>query len=207
MIPAVPEVSIFALPLDTGGQFELTQRVGYFHVWQFEDIATGALSLDGAVRVAFGTASSVDDELPMGYNSRIQLDQPVDRLTIRWDAQAGRRVRLLVGPDARNLEANNIPARQLVTGTGSTTIAGGTTVVGTTAANVVTANPLRTRVTLQSDPANTGLIGLSQSSGITIATAGVILRPGDAFVIQSTALVRAISDTPGQLVRRIEEFA
>lgn len=205
MIPNIPEVSVFAIPLDVAGSTMLRQRVGYVHLWQFENIADGSISLDGAVDVVFGGQSTQDDALPMGYNSRVQISSPVDALTIRWAAQPGIRARFLVGPDARAMEANNIPAKQLVVSSGSTAVATSSATVGVAAAQILAASSTRARAVIQAPTTNTADVVLGVS-GVTMAS-GIILTPGAAFEWRATAAVFAIAGAAAQGVRIYTEAA
>lgn len=206
MIPNGPSITSQTIPLETAGEMVIQGPIGYLHLWQFEN-AAGALDLDGTVSVTFGSLNPADDDVPLGYNSRIQMAVPVTFVVIRWAAQPGRRARLLMAPTAAGLEASNIPARQLVTVTNATTLVMNTTTVGLTSASMLPNTTLRLRGVVQSDPANTGLIGLGTASSVTLATAGVILRPGDSFEFRVSMAVWGISDTAAQLVRRYEERA
>lgn len=205
MIPAVPEVSVFRIPLDAAGETQFIQRIGYFHLWQFEN-SDGSISLDGAVGVVFGGNGTREDQVPMGYNSRVQYRQPVDRCTIRWLSQPGRVAVFLVGPSADAMEANNIPARQLVFQGQAPLWTVANVVVGTTAAQIVAAEPNRQRVVIQAPSANAAAVALGPVNTVSMST-GLLLEPGQAWEGRSSGAYWAIGPVAGLNVRVIREAA
>jgi hypothetical protein len=204
MIQAGPEISVFRLPLDVAGDWTLTQRVGYFHLWQFEN-TDGSVSLDGIVNVVFGTTGGDDDAVPMGYNSRVQMNQTVDRVRLTWEAQAGRVAVVVCGPSAQAMEANNIPARQIVFQGQARSMIVQNIVVLNTVTTIVNTETNRARIIFQALITNTAPIYLGPS-GVTVAT-GLCLEPGQVFVGLSNAPYRAIAPITGQNLRVMRELS
>jgi hypothetical protein len=205
MIPRSAEISVFRIPLDVAGESLLRQRTGYFHLWQFENIADGTISLDGQISAVFGSLATVDDAVPFGYNSRVQFRPPVDQVNMRWNAQPGIRAVVLVSFNPDALEASNIPARQLVFQGQAPTLTTQAATVGTVAAQVIPANSFRQRLVIQAPSGNAAHVIIGPS-GVTLGS-GVILEPGGVLVLNSSAAIFAISSLAGQGLRIMEERA
>lgn len=206
MIPYIPEISVFRIPLAAAGETQIRQRCGYFHLWQFEKIDTGEIALEGAISAVFGGQATTDDAVPFGYNSRIQFRQPVELVTLRWTAQANTRAVIMLAPSAEGLEANNIPARQLVFQGQATGFQTGSVAVGTTQTIIRPANPPRQRLILQAPITNPSAVAIGQITGVTMAN-GIILEPGQSFVGFSGGTYRAIAPVTGNELRFMEEEA
>jgi hypothetical protein len=205
LIPYIPEISVFRVPLATAGETQIRQRIGYFHLWRFEAIDTGAISLDGELSAVFGGQSIADDAVPLSYNSRIQFRQPVELVTLRWSAQANTRAVIMVAPNADGLEANNIPARQLVFQGQASSLLVSSVAVGTVQTTLRNANPARQRIVFQAPITNPSTVAIG-GNGVTMAT-GILLEPGQSFVGLSSQQYRAIAPIAGNEIRWMEEEA
>lgn len=205
MIPSIPEVGLFRLPLANAGETVIRQRTGYFHLWQFEYIDTGLQCLDGVVNVVFGGQSVTDDSIPFGYNSRAQFSAPVELVTLRWVAQPNIRAVFLIGPSANGLEANNIPAKQLVFQGQAPAFTSQAIAVGTVATTLLAANPNRQRIIIQAPVSNPAQVFIGPI-GVTLGS-GIILDPGASFIGQSSGEYRAIAAAVGNNLRVMEERA
>jgi hypothetical protein len=199
------DIHIFRIPLDVAGEQVFNLQSGYVHLWQFERTG-GLLDLDGRVFCNFSSLAD-GEELPMGYNSRIQLVPKVDRWRMRWDAQAGRTAVLLVAADAKNIEANNVPARQLVTSAAGTSVNYGVVSIANTVTLIRGADVTRYRLLVRAPISNVGTVWIGNSA-VTSAT-GFPLEPGEVFeVTNTTGTIRAIAATAtGNSVRWWEEVA
>lgn len=204
MIPAIPEVSVFRIALDQAGESQFIQTIGYFHLWRFEN-SDGTVSLDGELGVVFGGNGTRDDQMPMSYNSRVQYDRPVDRCTLRWNAQPGRVAVILVGPRGSQMEANNTPARQLVFQGQATAMQTAAVAVLAAATQVAAANTRRSRVLIVAPASNIATIFVGPQ-GVTIAN-GIPLDPGQSYVGFSSARYDAIAAAVGNNVRVMEELS
>lgn len=205
MIPRSAEISVFRIPLDVAGESLLRQRTGYFHLWQFENIADGSISLDGTVNAVFGSLATVDDSVPLGYNSRIQFRPPVDQVMLRWNAQPGIRAVVMCSFNPDALEASNIPARQLVFQGQAPVLATSAVSVGTGAVQLIAANTFRQRIVIQAPAGNSAAV-IVGGAGVTLAN-GMILEPGGVMILNASAAIWGIASLAGQSVRILEERA
>lgn len=197
------EVSIFRIPLDQAGSQLVSQQCGYFHLWRFIN-SDGSISLDGEISATFG--GQWDNEaIPFGYNSKLALIVPVDRILIEWAAQPGRSAEILMTRDPKGLDGNNTPARQLVFQGQATAIQNAVATVGTTAAQIVAANSRRSRLIIQAPVTNNAPISIG-GAGVTL-TGGIILDPGSSFIGFSSARYDGISSVAGQNLRILEELS
>lgn len=205
MIPNGPEISVFRVPLDVAGQTVIRQRVGYFHLWQFENISDGSVSLTGQVSATFGGQATQDDAVPLSYNSRMQFRPTVELVTLRWQAQANTRAVFVMSASADALEANNIPARQIVFQGQATSIVTGVAAVGTVAAQLVAANGFRQRLIAQAPVTNPATVVVGDA-GVTLAN-GLQIEPGGSIVLQSSAPLFGLASAAGGFIRWLEERA
>jgi hypothetical protein len=197
------EVSIFRIPLDAAGSQLVSQQCGYFHLWRFIN-SDGSISLDGEISATFG--GQWDNEaIPFGYNSKLALIVPVDRILIEWAAQPGRSAEILMTRDPKGLDGNNTPARQLVFQGQATAMENNAVTVGTSAAQIVAANSRRSRVIITAPAGNPSVIYFGRV-GVTLAN-GTPLEPGQSMVGLSSAEYRAIAPVAGCSVRILEELA
>lgn len=197
------EVSIFRIPLDTAGKQLVSQQCGYFHLWRFLN-SDGSISLDGEIGATFG-GQWENEAIPFGYNSRLALAVPVDRVLIEWAAQPGKIAEILMTRDPRGLDGQNTPARQLVIQQGSSIAQNSAATIGTTASQLFAASGTRARAIIQSNPLNASNIYLG-SSGVTSGN-GIILTPGSAYEWRATNACFAVADSAGQNVRIMLENA
>lgn len=197
------EVSIFRIPLGAAGSQLVSQQCGYFHLWRFIN-SDGSISLDGEISATFG--GQWDNEaIPFGYNSKLALIVPVDRILIEWAAQPGRSAEILMTRDPKGLDGNNTPARQLVFQGQATAMENNAVTVGTSAAQIVAANSRRSRVIITAPAGNPSVIYFGRV-GVTLAN-GTPLEPGQSMVGLSSAEYRAIAPVAGCSVRILEELA
>jgi hypothetical protein len=197
------EVSIFRIPLHAAGSQLVSQQCGYFHLWRFIN-SDGSISLDGEISATFG--GQWDNEaIPFGYNSKLALIVPVDRILIEWAAQPGRSAEILMTRDPKGLDGNNTPARQLVFQGQATAMENNAVTVGTSAAQIVAANSRRSRVIITAPAGNPSVIYFGRV-GVTLAN-GTPLEPGQSMVGLSSAEYRAIAPVAGCSVRILEELA
>jgi hypothetical protein len=197
------EVSIFRIPLNAAGSQLVSQQCGYFHLWRFIN-SDGSISLDGEISATFG--GQWDNEaIPFGYNSKLALIVPVDRILIEWAAQPGRSAEILMTRDPKGLDGNNTPARQLVFQGQATAMENNAVTVGTSAAQIVAANSRRSRVIITAPAGNPSVIYFGRV-GVTLAN-GTPLEPGQSMVGLSSAEYRAIAPVAGCSVRILEELA
>ena len=111
---------------------------------------------------------------------------------------------------------DSTPATSTLQGTGNTSLSQiatrvnrtvtvfGSATVGTTALRITaTSTVLSQPATIQSDPANTGDIGISGANTVTLANAGHILKPGQSFTYQGSNLnaLWVISSAANQVIR------
>lgn len=199
------EISTFRIPLDVEGSMLVNQQCGYFHVWRFLN-ADGTQSLDGEVRATFG--GQWDSEaVPFGYNSKVQLIVPVDRVLLKWDAQPGRIAEILMTRDARGIDASNAPARQIIRfdqGNALSTI--GVTVNAVTHVQIRAAYEQRLRLVIQCPETNTAPVYVGSGNASSLRTHGQIINPGGSFVITNySGAVNGLSMAGNQAVRTMEE--
>jgi hypothetical protein len=197
------EVSIFRIPLDAAGSQLVSQQCGYFHLWRFIN-SDGSISLDGEISATFGGQWN-NEAIPFGYNSKLALIVPVDRILIAWAAQPGRSAEILMTRDPKGLDGNNTPARQLVFQGQATAMLNNAVTVGTTAGQMVAANSRRSRVVVQAPVTNTAAVSIGPV-GVTLGN-GIILDPGVSYVGLSSAAYYGISSIAGQSVRILEELS
>jgi len=197
------EISIFRVPLDVAGSQLVTQQCGYFHLWRFLN-SDGSVSLDGEIGVTFGAHWNVE-RVPFGYNSRIALVVPVERVLLEWTAQPGRVAEILMTRDPRGLDGQNTPARQLVFQGQATAMQSAAVTVGTSAVQIAAANSRRSRLIVQAPITNTAALSIGPV-GVTLAN-GIILDPGASFIGLSSAQYNGISGAAGQNVRIYEELS
>ena len=197
------EVSIFRVPLDVADRMLITQQCGYFHLWRFLN-SDGSLSLEGEIGVTFGGQWDAE-RVPFGYNTKLQLAVPVDRVLLTWSAQPGRVAEILMTRDPRGLDGENAPARQLVFQGQATQFTTGNVTVGTVAAQIVAPNARRSRVVISAASGNPAAVFIGPV-GVTTGN-GLPLEPGQSFVGFSSAEYRAISTAAGCVVRTMEELA
>lgn len=197
------EISIFRIPLDTAGQQIISQQCGYFHLWRFLN-SDGSISLDGEIGAIFGGQWDAE-RVPFGYNSRIALIQPVDRILLQWSAQPGRIAEILMTRDPRGLDGQNAPARQLVFQGQASSMRVSAATVGLVSAQIVPADSRRSRLILQASITNTAPIVIGPT-GVAL-TSGITLDPGASFVGLSSARYDAISGVASQNVRILEELS
>ena len=146
--------NIIRFPLDTAGEYKIEQGFGYAHVLRFED-ASGVATLDGQVEISFSVCE--DDFIPMNYNNRVAFK--AERGRVRWAAQAGKKVVILLAPDAREFAADTPNPKQLVVSSGGTTLTAAAVTVGTSAVIVAAANVLRKSVLIQNKGAASIYVG------------------------------------------------
>jgi len=207
MIPSAPEISVTRIPLDVAGETILRQTTGYFHMWRFEYSADGLLSLDGEISAVFGAQGTQDDAIPLTYNSRVQMTQPVDLVKIRWNAQPGLRAVLVTGPRGNTFDAANVPAKQIVTPEqGAFGQASLVPVVFGVRSNVCLANSNRLRLVVTAPDTNTAPVFIGNGGSSTLPVSGQILNPGASFVFTNyRGNVFAMSQAGTQNLRCWEE--
>lgn len=205
MIPSGPEITVYRIPLDADGQTLIRQRVGYFHLWQFENSADGTVNLSGQMTAVFGGQATQDDGVPLSYNSRVQFRPTVDLVTLRWNAQPGIRAVIVMSASADALEANNIPARQLVFQGQSPRIATGVQSVSTSRTQLVPANSFRQRLIVQAPVTNPATVVLGDNT-VTLAN-GLQIEPGGSLVLTTSAPIFGLSASAGGFIRWMEEGA
>lgn len=200
---ATLEITPLTIPLDSAGSLLLSQQIGYFHCWRFTR-GDGSVDLEGEVRASFGGQTNAE-RIPFTYNSKIALAVPVDRVLVEWDAQPNRIALIYMTRDPRLVEAQNIPAKQLVFQGQATRHLVSNLTVGTGAVNVALNEPDRLRVIIQAASTNTAAVTIANNSAQ--APNGLILDPGASFVGFSSAAYTAISTVAGQNVRVMRELA
>lgn len=197
------EISIFRIPLDTEGRQTISQQCGYFHLWRFLN-SDGSISLDGEIGATFGGQWDAE-RVPFGYNSRMSLIQPVDRILLQWSAQPGRIAEILMTRDPRGLDGQNAPARQIVFQGQASSMRVSAATVGLVSGQIVPADSRRSRLIVQATITNTAPIFIGPS-GVT-GSNGISLHPGASFVGLSSARYDAISTAASQNVRILEELS
>lgn len=197
------EISIFRIPLDVAGSQLISQQCGYFHLWRFLN-ADGSISLDGEIAATFGGQWNAE-RVPFGYNSRIALSTPVDRVLLEWAAQPGKIAEILMTRDPRGLDGQNTPSRQLVFQGQATSMRNSAVTIGLTASQIVAAESRRSRVIIQAQVTNTAAITIGQV-GIALNN-GIVLEPGASFVGLCSSRYDAISSVAGQNARILEELS
>lgn len=202
-MPALPELSVFRLPLATAGETVIQQQVGYLHLWRFER-DDGSLDLDGQVTAILGKLSD-QDGVPLSYNTRLQFRPKADIIRLTWSAQPSRQAVILLSANADAIEANNLPARQLVFQGQSTQTAVTRQVVTTTAGPAFVANSTRQRCIVQAPITNSDAIQIAQTNGAL--PDGLVLEPGASLVLFTSAGMRARALSGTQILRIMEELA
>jgi hypothetical protein len=197
------EISTFRVPLDTAGTMLISQQCGYFHLWRFLN-SDGSLSLDGEIRATFGGQWDAE-QIPFGYNSRVQLSVPVDRVLLGWNSQPGRIAEILMTRDPRGLEATNAPARQLVFQGQATAMRTDAVAIGTGNTLIAPADTRRQRIVIAAPVGNSGVVVIGP--GITNLATSLPLEPGQSFVGFSSAQYNARSAATGNFLRILEELA
>jgi hypothetical protein len=199
------ELSIFRIPLDAAGATRIDQQVGYIHLWRYER-SDGTIDLDGEMNL-FVSSTTAQDGVPLSYDSSVQFQPRADFIRLEWAAQPGRTAVILISPNARAIEANNRPARQLVFQGQATRFTATTVTVGTGFISLLAANSTRFRAVLQAPVSNTSAIRIGESNASITAGAGILIEPGSSFIVTTSANVRAVSDVAGQSCRIWEETA
>ena len=207
MIPNIPEITLFRIPLATAGETILRQKIAYFHLWRYESIADGSAQTDGELSAVFGAQGSQDDAVPFSYNSRIQLAQPVDMVKMTWAAQPDRRAVILVAPRGEGIDGTNVPARQIVTPDQGAIGVNAVNPVGpSTRVTLSTANPNRLRVLVQAPLTNTAPVYIGNASTANLPIQGTILAPGASFIFSNySGVIFALSQSGTQNIRTWEE--
>jgi hypothetical protein len=203
------EISVFEIDLSSAGQQLISQQCGYFHLWRFLNSSDGTISLEGEVRCTFGGQWS-EERVPFGYNSRIQLAVPVDRVLVEWNAQPGRRAEILMTRDPNGLDAQNMPARQIVFQGQSRVVGLSSFAIPVTpsATQVQGNNPGRQRVLIQAPLGNPGPVIIGPSTGAgTLLSSGLVLEPGQTFVALASTAYFATSPISGNRLRVMSENA
>lgn len=207
MIPNIPEITIFRIPLTTAGETILRQKIAYFHLWRYESILDGSSQTDGELSAVFGAQGSQDDAVPFSYNSRIQLAQPVDMVKMTWAAQTDRRAVILVAPRGEGIDGTNVPARQIVTpdqgAVGNNAV---TAVTSGTRATILAGNVNRLRAVVQAPLTNTAPLYVGTASVVNLPTQGIILDPGASFEFKNySGVIFALAQSGTQNARTWEE--
>ena len=197
------EVSIFRIPLDAQGKQLVSQQCGYFHLWRFLN-SDGSISLDGEIGATFG--GQWDNEaIPFGYNSRLALAVPVDRVLIEWAAQPGRVAEILMTRDPRGLDGQNTPARQLVfQGQARTASARAASVISASSSQILAPDSTRSKATIKALTTNTDRIFLGQTP--LNSGNGIPLEPGESISLALSGSIRALAASGTQEMRILEEF-
>lgn len=197
------EVSIFRIPLDTAGKQLVSQQCGYFHLWRFLN-SDGSISLDGEIGATFG-GQWENESIPFGYNSRLALAVPVDRVLIEWAAQPGRVAEILMTRDPRGLDGQNTPARQLVfAGQARTATTRALSVGSGASVQVLAPDSTRSRAVIKALSTNTDRIFLGQTP-LNFGS-GAPLEPGESITLQLSGSIRALAGNGTQELRILEEF-
>lgn len=197
-------LSVYRYNLSQAGEATIAQQCGYFHLWRFEN-DDGTISLDGEIEAQFGTRATIADWVPFTYDGNAQLIPAVDLVRLRWNAQPGRWVRVLVSRDPAAIDLRNPPSRQIVFQGQATAMRPSSVAVGTTAAQIVQADTRRSRVIIHAPIGNTDRVFVG-ALGVTSAT-GMPLEPGASFTGLSSARYDGISPTAGQTLRILEELS
>jgi hypothetical protein len=197
-----PISDFFTVDLSAADRLPVAGLIGYFHVWDIIDTATGQPVLDGTITAQFGDANG--RRVPCTYNSKIEFTTPVELMVLSWAAQPNRSARIIIAEDAQAFEANNAPTRQLVTSAIGSGISNGNATVTTTSGVLVPANTLRQSVTIQNRGAVEIFIG---AAGVTTAN-GLGIAPGGSYVCdRTTAAIHAVAASGSADVRVLTELS
>ena len=101
--------AVYDLPLDLAEAGRVLDfQAGYVHVARFSN-ADGSENATGLVELALALDSA--DWIPLAFNSELKLAAPRDRMRVRWSAQAGITLRLVLARDPAQFSIYTPPAR------------------------------------------------------------------------------------------------
>lgn len=193
--------AVYDFPLDVaeGGRV-LDFQAGYIHVARFFNQADGTEYQSGLIECALSLAAN--DWLPLGFNSEISLAVPRDRVRVRWAAQPGATVRLVLARDPNQFRLSNPLSTLRISTAAGTVLATGSVNIGTGATLIRAASASRQSLMLQ----NAGSFDVFIGDAAVATATGFPLAPGATLAVdKTTAAVYGISGTTGQPVRYLEE--